>query len=274
MPVSGNDHAPSTGGIVAKKIREDKRLHTLQNFPRRSYNDDMLKMIRDGALERPWLYRTVMLLIAAVFIVTMGWWGFEENKDENIITVGNDKVAREEYQRTLQNMSRQYKEFIPREISEDQLKEMVVEQLIASRLWTQAAKDMGIVVTPAELRDAISTLPEFQKNGKFDPDQYKRMLASARWTPAMFETAYRADLMREKARSLVRESVAPTSDELAGAQAALASQLMPTIPMEATASPQERALQVVLNQKQQQAVRAYQEALKARAQVSVRRELL
>jgi hypothetical protein len=262
------------GAILAKKLREDKRLHTLQNSPRRSYNADMLKMIREGALERPWLYRTVMVLIAVVFIVTMGWWGFEQNKDDNIITVGNDQVSREEYQRTLQNMSRQYKEFIPRELSEDQLKQMVVEQLIASRLWAQAAKDMGIVVTPAEVRDAISALPEFQKNGKFDPDQYKRLLASARWTPAMFETAYRADLMREKARTLVRESVAPKADELGGALAALASLLMPSMPMEPSASPQERALQVVHYQKQQQAVRAYQEALKTRAQVSVRRELL
>jgi len=90
----------------------------------------------------------------------------------------------------------------------------------------------------------------------------------------MFEAAFRADLMREKARMLVRESVAATTDELAGAQAALASQLMPSMPMEQAVSPQERALRVALNQKQQQAVRAYQEALRERAKVSVRRELM
>ena len=90
----------------------------------------------------------------------------------------------------------------------------------------------------------------------------------------MFERAFRADLMREKARNMVRESVAATAAELAGAQAALASQLIPSMPMEQIGSPQERALRVVLFQKQQQAVRAYQEALKSRAQVSVRRELL
>jgi hypothetical protein len=234
----------------------------------------MLKLIREGALERPWVYRTVMGLIAAVFVVSMGWWGFEQNKEDNIITVGNDHVSREEYQRTLQNMSRQYKEFMPGEMPENQLKQMVVEQLIASRLWSQAAKDMGVIVTPAELREAISALPEFQRTGVFDPEQYRRMLAATRWTPAMFETAFRAELMRDKARTLVRESVAPTADELAGAQAALASQLMPSMPMEQIGSPQDRALRMVLYQKQQLAVRAYQEALKARTPVSVRRELL
>jgi peptidyl-prolyl cis-trans isomerase D len=234
----------------------------------------MLKILRESAIERPWFYRTVMGLIAAVFIVSMGWWGFEQNKEENIITVGTDRVSREEYQRSYQNMSRQYKEFMPGNIPDDQLKELVVEQLIASLLWSQAAKDMGIIVTPAELREAIAALPEFQRNGHFDPDHYKQLLAQNRWTPAIFEAAFRTDLMREKARSLVRQSVAATTDELAGAQAALASQLMPSLPMEQAVSPQERALRVALNQKQQQAVRAYQEALRERAKVSIRRELM
>ncbi len=234
----------------------------------------MLKILRESAIERPWLIRIIIGLIAGVFVVTMGWWGFEQNVEENIITVDNDKVPREEYQRKYQDMHSQYKDFIPKELSEDQLKQMVVEQLIASRLWTQAAKNMGIVVTTTELRNAIAAIPEFQKNGGFDPAHYKKMLSSVRWTPAMFERAFRADLMREKARTMVRESVAATADELAGAQAALASQLIPSMPMEQIGSPQERALRVVLFQKQQQAVRAYQEALKSRAQVSVRRELL
>jgi peptidyl-prolyl cis-trans isomerase D len=235
---------------------------------------EMLKIIREIAIERPWLLRTIMVLIALVFVVTMGWWGFEENKEESIITVGDDRVSREEYQRAYQNLSRQYKEFMPGDIPEDQLKQMVAEQLIASRLWSQAAKDMGIVVTTDELRDAIAAIPGFQQNGKFDPVQYKRVLASQRWTPAMFEGAYRADLMREKARTLVRASVAATQDELAQAQAALATQLTPSVPMQQMPSPQERAIQTVLYQKQQQAVHAYQEALRAKTTVTVRRELM
>jgi hypothetical protein len=234
----------------------------------------MLKMIREIAIERPWLLRTIMVLIALVFVVTMGWWGFEENKEDSVITVGDDRVSREEYQRTYQGLSRQYKEFMPGDIPEDQLKQMAAEQLIGGRLWSQAAKDMGIVVTAAELRDAIAAIPGFQQNGKFDPRQYKQVLASQRWTPAMFEAAFRADLMREKARTLVRASVATTQDELAQAQAALATQLTPSVPMQEMPSPQERAIQTVLYQKQQQAVYAYQEGLRAKTTVSVRRELM
>ena len=234
----------------------------------------MLKLIRESAIERPWFYRGLMILIAMAFVVTMGWWGFEQNKEDIIVSVGNDRVTRDEYQRAYQNTYRFYKEMMPGELPEDQLKQVVIEQLIESRLWMQAAKEMGIVVTPEELRDSIRGIPAFQRDGKFDPDQYKRVLAANRLTPAMFEASQKADLMREKARMLVRESVAPTNEELIEAQAMLASRPSPTMPMEHIAPPQDRARQAVLAQKQQRALRAYQEGLKAKAQVTVRRELM
>ncbi len=234
----------------------------------------MLKVIRESAIERPWFYRGLMILIATAFVVTMGWWGFEQNKEDVIILVGEDKVSRDEYLRVYQNMYRFYKEMMPGELPEDQLKQQVIDQLIESRLWMQAAKDMGVTVTPTELRDSIMGVPSFQNKGKFDPEQYKRVLAANRLTPAMFEASQRADLMREKARALVRESVAPTSSELAEALAAMAGQPMPAMPMEAAVSPAERGIQAALAMKQQRAVVAYQEALKTKSKITVRRELM
>jgi peptidyl-prolyl cis-trans isomerase D len=235
----------------------------------------MLKVIREGAIERPWFYRTLMGLIAVFFVLTMGWWGFEPNKEDSIVTVGDDRVSRDEYLRLLQNMSRFYKEMMPGgdKVPEEQLKQQVIEQLIESRLWMQAAREMGVVVTADELRESITKVPAFQRNGKFDPEQYKRLLAQNRLTPELFETAHRADLMRERARMLVRESVAPTADELAEVQAMLAAQPMPAVPMQAGPAP-DRVAQAVLAQKQQRALMAYQEALKARTKISVRRELM
>lgn len=236
----------------------------------------MLKVIRESAIEHPWRYRVLMGLIAVAFVVTMGW-GIEQSltqqPNDYIVTVGDDRVSRDEYQRAYQNAYRYYKEIIPGDIPEDRLKQLVIDQLIDGRLWMQAAKDLGVVVTPHELREAIMKISAFQRNGTFDPEQYKRVLASNRSTPETFETSHKADLMREKARMLVRSSVAPTVDELAEAQAEVAAQPTPKTPMRA-ASPFERATQAVLAQKQERALRAFQEALKAKAKVSVRRELM
>src|SRR5712692_2396811 len=242
----------------------------------------MLKVLRESAIERPWFYRTIMIFIAVVFVVTMGWWGFEQNKEDVIISVGEDRVSRDEYQRAYRiayDNYRMYKERglisddIPDEQLKDQLKPMVVEDLIQSHLWMQAAREMGVLVTANEVRDSIMKIQAFQTNGKFDPELYKRLLAQNRLTPELFESAQRAELVREKARMLVRESVAPTADELSEVQAMLAAQPMPTVPMQATPAP-DRAFQAVLMQKQQRAMMAYQEALKSRTKIGVHRELL
>ena len=238
----------------------------------------MLKVIRESAIERPWFYRTLMVLIAAVFVVTMGWWGFEENKEDIIVRVGDDKVSRTEYLQAYKRLTEQYR-FLKQEgvistdVPEDQLKQQVIDQLIESRLWSRVAREMGVVVTVNELRDSIVKIPAFQNNGKFDPELYKRVLAQNQLTPEQFEAVQRAELMREKARMLVRESVAPTADELAMAQAILASQPTPAVPMQDSAQT-DRALQAVLSQKQQRALLAYQEGLRARTPISVRRELM
>jgi len=69
----------------------------------------LLKVIRESAIERPWFYRTLMFLIASVFVVTMGWWGFEENKEDSIVRVGDDKVSRTEYLQAYQRLAERYR---------------------------------------------------------------------------------------------------------------------------------------------------------------------
>ena len=235
----------------------------------------MLKLIREIAIERPWVLRTFMGFIAAVFVVSMGWWGFEHNRDESVVTVGAHRVSRDDYQRAYQNLYRFYKDQFGGEIPEAQLKEQVANELVGYYLWLDAALDMGVVVTADEIRETIMNTPVFQTEGKFDPAKYKSLLAQSRLKPEMYESSRQAELMIEKAQMLVRESVAPTADELAMAQAVIASQLMPSMPMQPqTVSPQERALQTALSQKQQRALRAYQEALKTTAKVTIRHELM
>lgn len=236
----------------------------------------MLKIIREGAIERPWVYRTFMIVIATLFVLTMGWWGFEQSREDTMITVGSDRVSRDEYLRAEQNISRFYREITQGSIPEDKIKEQAVNQLISYHLWLQAANEMGVTVTEDEMRDAIMKNQAFQANGKFDPVLYKRLLAQIKATPDRFESSQRAELMVQKAQMLVRESVSPTPIELIQAQVAMAMKPTPTpaVPMEPMANPEERARQMALAQKQQLAVKAYEEALKAKTKISVRREMM
>jgi hypothetical protein len=234
----------------------------------------MIKLMREGAHKYPWLLKSMMGILAIAFVVGMGWWGFTDSQSNAIASVGELPISRDEYLRAYENTYRYYKDNVQGDFKEETLKQFVLDGLIHSRLWTLAAKNMGATVSPAELRDDIVRRPDFQKNGQFDPDLYRRLLAANRLTPALFESMHATELLREKARMMVRDSVALTPAEIAEAQTLLARQTQTEASGQAAQTANERLLQDFLFQKQQRALMAYQEALKANVPIQVHKEML
>ncbi|MGH7253035.1 MAG: SurA N-terminal domain-containing protein, partial [Nitrospiraceae bacterium] len=110
------------------------------------------------------------------------------------------------------------------------------------------------------------------RNGRFDPELYRRLLAANRLTPSLFEAQQTMELLRNKARTVVVDSVALTPAEIVEAQALMAQQPKG----ESASGPPagDRILQAFLFQKQQRALLAYKEAVKARLPIEIHRELL
>jgi peptidyl-prolyl cis-trans isomerase D len=127
-------------------------------------------------------------------------------------------------------------------------------------------------VADDDLRDIIMQIPDFQKNGTFDPELYQRLLAANHLTPAIFEAMETKEVLSNKARMVIRDAVALTPAELAEAQA-LTLRQTESDPAKA-ASAKDRALQDVLFQKQQRALMAFSESLKATLPIKIHRELL
>jgi hypothetical protein len=234
----------------------------------------MIKLMREGAHKYPWLLKSIMGVLAIAFVVGMGWWGFTDSQSNGIASVGDLPISQDEYRRAYENTYRYYKDNVQGDFKEETLKQFVLDGLIHSKLWTLAAKDMGVTVSPAELRDDIVRRPDFQKNGQFDPDLYRRLLAANRLTPALFESMHAIELLREKARMIVRDSVALTPAEIAEAETLLARQTQTESSGQPARTANERLLQDFLFQKQQRALMAYQEALKAKVPIQVHKEML
>jgi hypothetical protein len=232
----------------------------------------MIKTMRDASHNHPWLLKSIMGILAVAFVITMGWWGFGEQAGNAVASVGDLTVSRDEFRRAYENMYRFYKEKVPGEFKDETIKQYVIEQLVDNRLWLIAAKDMGITVSDADLREMIVQIPDFQKNGAFDPDLYQRLLAANHLTPAIFEAAQTKEILGNKARMVVRDSVALTPAEIAEGQA-LQARPQDSDPAKA-ATAKERILQDMLFQKQQRALVAYQESLKAKVPIKIHRELL
>jgi peptidyl-prolyl cis-trans isomerase D len=88
----------------------------------------------------------------------------------------------------------------------------------------------------------------------------------------MFESIQAKELLSTRARILVSDSVTLTPAELAEAQALMLRQPDPD-PVKAAAA-KDRAIQDVLFQKQQRALMAYTQSLKATLPITIHRELL
>jgi peptidyl-prolyl cis-trans isomerase D len=232
----------------------------------------MIKIVRYANEKYPWLLAGVMGFVAITFIVGMGWWGFGETSGTTVASVGDLKVSRDEFRRAYENTYRLYKDRLQGEVKDELIKQFVLEQLIENRLWLLAAKDLGLTVSAEDLRADITGRSEFQRNGQFDPDLYRRLLAANRLTPAAFEAVEAQDLLTNKARMIIRDSVALTPTEVAEAQALVARQA--TLAQPSSSQAQERIYQDVLFQKQQRALAAYAEALKTRTPIKIHRELL
>jgi len=232
----------------------------------------MLKLMREGAQKYPWLLKSMMGILAVAFVITMGWWGFGDQQGDAVASVGNLKITREEFRRAYENTYRFYKEKVPGDFKEEALKQFVVDGLIENKLWILAAKDMGLTVTADELRDDIVRREDFHRNGKFDPELYRRVLASNRLTPSLFESLHANELLGDKARTVVRDAVALTPAEIVEAQALMAR----LAPAGSTAGPSanERILQDVLLQKQQRALAAFRESMKVMVPIQIHKELL
>jgi len=219
----------------------------------------LLKIIRHN----PWFARIMMGLLSVTFVITMGWWGFEQTEDNAVAKIDRISVSMEEYQRAYRNASNFYREVFQDKYDDKDVRKQVIDALVDRKLWLQEARRMKLVVSDEELKRSITELPGFQKEGKFDPDLYRRILANEHYTPEGFERQHREELLIEKVKTLVKESVALTPSEEEEAKKSNPANPDP-----------DRAASDLLFQKKERAVSAYTLALRQKASINVKEELL
>ncbi len=223
----------------------------------------MIRLIREKAIENPWLFRGIMGILAITFAISLAWVGNNESShgDNVIAEIDQDTISIEEYRRVYKNMARFYREILKDQFDEKKFRKQVVDLLVEQKLWLHEADRMKLQVTDAELRDELLKLPGFQKDGQFNAEIYKRVLASEHLTPEKFEAQQREELIVNKAKTLIRQSSALTPAEVAEIELSKPQDLN-----------QERESR--LAQKKEKALHAYTMALKQKAVIFIKEELL
>jgi len=141
------------------------------------------------------------------------WWPMSFLWKHHEVSVEDFRTRFE--QARMQAREQQGDNFDPREFETTENKRLVLDQLIDEQVVRLAAEDAHIVIGDNAVRDYIAAIPGFQKDGKFDPDQYRLALAQSMppRTPAMFEQLVRTSLQQSIIPSALAESGFTTKGE-------------------------------------------------------------
>jgi peptidyl-prolyl cis-trans isomerase D len=160
---------------------------------------------------RSWLIKLALGAIVIVFI----FWGvgsYRAQRGNRIAVVNGAPIVLEEfrgvYDQLLEAYRRQFSEALDEKLIRGlHLKKQALDQLINRRLFLQEATRLNFRVTNEELFSAIEQVPAFQRNGRFHPQLYQRILTLNRMTPEIYEENKKNELLIDKLQSFILGSV-------------------------------------------------------------------
>ena len=173
----------------------------------------MLDSIRKNAADS-FMLKVLFGIIALVFVFFyVGTAGFSQL--EVAATVNDELVTKRDFDRAYTNLDRFYRNNAPNNLpSANEIATQALEQVVNSELLLQEANDLGLKIGSQELRDSISSLPDFQIDGSFNKTRYLEVLSLNGMKPGDFEESHRRQLLTDKLADLVRAGVQVSDDEL------------------------------------------------------------
>ncbi|NTU43729.1 MAG: hypothetical protein HGA78_11925 [Nitrospirales bacterium] len=201
-----------------------------------------------------------------IIILTFVFWGvgtLDKPQTVSVAEIGKEKISVEEYWRAYEQRRREYKEKFKEafdDAMDKKLKEEVLNDYINEKVLLIAAEEMGVVVADKELQDVIMNDPQFQRNGIFSFDVYKRTMELRRMTTDQFEISIRQVLTLQKMGRLIGSAVDVNPLDrggVAGDEEAINA-----------------AMEKALNAKKDEAVKSFINSTRQRMNIKINREAI
>lgn len=177
----------------------------------------MLQSIRD---------RTSGLIagfVVAIIVVPFAFWGVESfiggGGDPVVAKVGGEKIHESQFRQNYEQRYQQYLQLMGENFRADQFdaerfRNSVLDDMTQESMLRQYTEDAGYGANDAVLFRAITTIPAFQVDGKFDANAYKAALANQGLTPERFESQLRRSLEIDQMREAVVDTAFMTPVEV------------------------------------------------------------
>ncbi|SFM43655.1 SurA N-terminal domain-containing protein [Thermodesulforhabdus norvegica] len=176
----------------------------------------MLDFVRKHATS--WIIKVALFFIVVVFIF-WGGYAYQARQKSHIVRVGDVYITWKDYTETYDRLLEDYKRQMGDRFTEEALKKLDLKQkaldlLIERIVLLQKARELGISVSVAEVRDAIASMPAFQSNGAFNPQLYRMVLQQNRLTPETFEYEMMQVLTLKKLENFVKRQAVVDGAEI------------------------------------------------------------
>jgi peptidyl-prolyl cis-trans isomerase D len=164
----------------------------------------MLQHIRDRS--QSWISKVIVALIVLTFaLFGLQTLDFNANNSTAATVNGHEITAREVYfeiNLQRQQLARSMGEnFDPSLLKDEVLQESALQSLVEKKLLLVNALEQSLSVSNSTLDQIITRAPEFQVDGRFNPEVYKQRLSSRGMTPRQFKDYLQQDLVISQLRS-------------------------------------------------------------------------
>ncbi len=178
-----------------------------------------------------WMQKHNKYLVWTIWVATIafigagfvGWGSYTfGSKAGNVAKVGDIEIEQTKLNMVYSNLYNQYNQAMQGALDDKKAQELGLVKQAFARLETQAkvlnfAKDMGIIVSDAEVAQRLQELRIFQKDGAFNKEIYEGYLKSQRMRANVFENTLREEMIIEKTFSLLPTDTLPLEEEAIGA---------------------------------------------------------
>ncbi len=143
----------------------------------------------------------IVSVITIAFVITFGQAGGGGGTPP-VAEVDGERISIELFRSARNNLEDFQRQQLPpgTDLSQfaSQLDSQTLQQLIRRMVLTQEASALGLRVSDEELRNAIRSNPGFQREGRFDPETFKRYVRLSWGSESLYLEERRRDLLLVK----------------------------------------------------------------------------
>lgn len=174
-----------------------------------------------------WMQKHNKYLVWTIWIATIafigagfvGWGSYSfGSKAGNVAKVGSIEIPQTKLNMAYSSIYSQYNEAMQGTLDEQKAQEMGLIKQAFAQLATQAkilnfAKDLGLIVSDAEVAQRLQEIQAFQKEGIFNKEIYDGYLKTQRLKAKVFEETLREELIIQKTLALLTVEALPLEEE-------------------------------------------------------------